>query len=78
MVVGVTRPCCFGVTYRLHLQSKPSKKLGEPGWGLAELRCLLLAWLTFETLKMEAICSSETPGSLRAARRYSPEALTPQ
>jgi hypothetical protein len=44
-------------TYRLHLQ------------GLK----VVLAWLTHQTLQLEAIYFFETSGSLRTTRRYNPE-----
>jgi hypothetical protein len=60
----------FGWTYRLHLQGR--KIISASRWQL--LACWFLAELISSTLKMEAICSSETSvNTQRITRRYIPE-----
>jgi hypothetical protein len=66
----------FGGTYRLHIQGgrivqEPSEQAG----GILLATCLLAGLLNYSsTLKMEAICSSETSGAAqRITRRHIPE-----
>jgi hypothetical protein len=65
----------FGGTHRLHLQSPrymPSKK---PAWKKVANRASCSAYSS--TLKMEAMCSSETSADFqRTTRRYIPEDST--
>jgi hypothetical protein len=62
----------FGGTYCLYLQDRRNKfSRSRRQAELAQLLVYLLAY--FSILKIEAICSSETSGCLRAARRYNPE-----
>jgi hypothetical protein len=66
----------FGGTYRLHLQDRKSK-LSKNACHL--LSCWYLAQLIFLTLKMEAMCSSETSvDTQQTTWRHIPEAGTLQ
>jgi hypothetical protein len=48
----------FGGTYRLHLQGRKNKFGKKPAF--KQVASWFLAGLIFLTLKMEAVCSSET------------------
>jgi hypothetical protein len=62
----------FGGTYCLHLQGRKNKPSKKPACHL--LSHWFLAQLIFSTLKMEAICSSETSVDTQwTTRRYIPE-----
>jgi hypothetical protein len=61
----------FGGTYRLHLQGRKNKLSKKTAWKQVESSAY------FSTLKMEAICPSETSvDSQQTTRRYSPEDCT--
>jgi hypothetical protein len=61
----------FGGTYSLHLQGRRNKLSKKPACQL--LACWFLAELISSTLKMEAICSSETSvDTQRTTRRHIP------
>jgi hypothetical protein len=62
----------FGGTYRLHLQGRRKNFQQEPACHL--LTCWFLLKMFSSTLKMEAICSSETSvASQQTTRRHIPE-----
>jgi hypothetical protein len=65
----------FGGTYRLHLQGRRhnfSKNQEASRW--QEFCLLVLGKIIFSTLKMEAICSSETSlDTQQTTRRHTPE-----
>jgi hypothetical protein len=72
------RPCdCNAVyfgdspTFR-RIISSSSRSKGKPNEKPGQIE--LYSWLAYSsTLKMESICSSETWGCFRSARRYNPE-----
>jgi hypothetical protein len=58
-------------------ENNSSKKPSEPGSACHLLACWFLAELTYSTLKMEAMCPSETSvDTQRTTRRYIPEDRT--
>jgi hypothetical protein len=67
---------CLGRTYRLHLQGRRnnfSKNQQVSRWQILLATCLL-AEIISSTLKMEAICSSETSAATQqTTRRHIPE-----
>jgi hypothetical protein len=64
----------FEGTYRPHLQGRKNKFSKKPAWKQVESRIIRQPELIFWTLKMEAICSSETSvDTRRATRRYIPD-----
>jgi hypothetical protein len=76
--VAPCRSClnrCFGGTYRLHLQGKKILKRRTSSLQTPTHSGSLLEY--FSTLKMEAICSSETSVDFEnIARRYNPGDIT--
>jgi hypothetical protein len=62
---------CFGGTYRLHFQSRISlaRYQREGRWQAESAAFTLVYFSAYSTLKMEAICSSETSVDFQRATR---------